>query len=416
MPEEKIADGSVAKPMPDASASHVNLFFNRESSLLAFFRRVLEEATDETQPLLERLKFLAIFSSYIDEFFMIRVSALRGGREEHVTETSVDGKTPDEQLRDIRLQLLPMLEEHARCLREDVLPRLADEGITLARFKDLNETERQAVDEYFQEQVLLVLTPLAVDSAHPFPNISNLSLNLGLMVEPRPELGVTRSLTGRYEPRFVRIKVPTVLPRLVPIGDSATKFILLEDLIASKAQMIFPRMKVGACHPFRITRDADIKVLEEEAEDLLQMMELTLRRRRFGAPVRLEVTPTMPPEMVSYLTQELELNDDDVYMVDGLLNVGDLMSLYKLDRPELKDPPFEPQVHSLLASEESIFDIIKKQDVLLHHPYDSYSSITDFIRAAAADPNVLTIKMCLYRTGQNSPIPKALIEASAANR
>ncbi|OLE52186.1 MAG: RNA degradosome polyphosphate kinase [Acidobacteria bacterium 13_1_20CM_3_53_8] len=402
--------------LPPTLRGSKELLLNRELSLLEFFRRVLEEALDETQPLLERLKFLSIFSSNLDEFFMIRVSALKEQLTGEVTELSPDGMTPAEQLTECRERLLPMIDEQMRCLREQVLPQLKEHGIVLASYDTLSEGERRALNNYFMEHVFPVLTPLAVDPSHPFPYISNRSLNLGLAVEALPEHGITRSLTGRLESRFVRIKVPPVVPRLVPVNGAKSKFVLLEELIAANASALFPRMRAGRCHTFRVTRDDDIEIREDEADDLLRMIEEQLRRRRFGTPVRLEVSDTMPDEMVSYLTESLGLTPADVYVINGPLNVPDLMTLYEMRRPELKDRPFRPKVPKLLDQRKSVFETIKRQDVLLHHPYSSYKIVTDFISEAARDPDVLAIKICLYRTGPDSPIPPALIEASARGK
>ena len=390
--------------------------FNRELSLLEFHRRVLEEARDESEPLLERLKFLSIFSTNLDEFFMVRVSGLKEGLEHAEIERTPDGLLPAEQLRAIRERVLPMLVEQMRCLRADVLPRLAAAGLVVAPYESLNDDERHALADYFTRQVFPVLTAQAVDPAHPFPYISNLSLNLGLMVAPRATDGVTNSLTGTGAPRFVRLKVPPVVPRLVRVGRVETKFVLLEELIAAHINALFPRMSVGACYVFRVTRDADVEIREDEARDLLRLMEQTLRKRQFGTPVRLEVARTMPREMVEYLTSELALTPADVYESDGPLNLADLMALYALDRPELKDKPLRATVPAVLNTDESVFDVLKRQDVLLHHPYTSYKVVTDFIAAAARDPEVLAIKICLYRTGARSPIPEWLIEACARGK
>jgi polyphosphate kinase len=392
-------------------SSAEQFLFDRELSLLEFFRRVLEEALDHTQPLLERLKFLSIFYSNLDEFFMIRVSGLKEKQEYEGEKAARDGLTPGRQLAAIRERLLPMLAEHSRCLRDEVLPQLKAQGIIIAPYDSLSEDERRRIDAHFKKNIFPVLAPLAVDPAHPFPYISNLSLNLGLMVEPIPEHGITRSLTGKVEPRFVRIKVPTVVPRLIPVDDSGSKFTLLEELITANAEALFLRMKVGQGYAFRVTRDADIDVREDEADDLLQTIEQSLRKRRFGTAVRLEVSSKMPGEMVQLLTTALDLTPEDVYAIDAPLGISDLMKLYDLDRPELKDRPLRTTVPSWLQT-SSIFEIIKQQDVLLHHPYTSYSTITDFIQTAAHDEDVLAIRMCLYRTGQKSPIPQSLIEAS----
>src|SRR5215210_5351859 len=314
--------------------------FNREFSQIEFYRRVLEEALDPTQPLLERLKFLSIFSENLDEFFMIRVSGLQEMLASKVAELSPDGMKQLEQLREIRARLIPLFEEQMRCLREDVLPGLAEHGIRVVQYSTLSLPERQQLREFYKRQVHPVLTPQAVDQGHPFPYISNQSLNLALTVEPLPEHGITRSLTGKVEPRFARIKVPALVPRLVPVDDSGSKFVLLEDLIAANLESLFPRMRVSHCHAFRVTRDADVDVREDEANDLLGMMEKTLRQRRFGTAVRLEVAAEMPAEMRDHIAGELELGPEDVYEVAAPLNARGLMQLYKLDRPELKDAPF----------------------------------------------------------------------------
>jgi polyphosphate kinase len=385
--------------------------FNRELSLLEFHRRVLEEAQDESQPLLERLKFLSIFSTNTDEFFMIRVSGLKEALEEDVTERSPDGMTITEQLKAIRKRLLPMLSEQMRCLREDIMPRLKSENIEIVSYASLSEEERKRLNDYFTEDIFPVLTPQAVDSAHPFPYISGLSLNIGMMVEPVPEHGITQSLTGTVESRFARIKVPPLMSRLVKVGDTGARFVLLEEVIAANAHAMFSRMHVSQGHYFRVTRDADIEIREDKAADLLKAIEQTLRKRRFGSAVRLEVSKGMPDAMVSYILKELELTHEDVYVIDGPLRVNDLMELYKVDNPSLKDKPLKITVPKFIKNEDSIFEVIKKRDIMLHHPYTSYSSIVKFIDVAAHDPDVLAIKMCLYRTGQDSPIPQSLIEA-----
>ena len=385
--------------------------FNREFSQIEFYRRVLEEARDQTAPLLERLKFLSIFSENLDEFFMIRVSGLQETLAGQVAELSPDGMRQLEQLREIRARLIPLFEEQMRCLREEVLPALAEQGVRVVQYSTLSLPERQQLREFYKRQVHPVLTPQAVDQGHPFPYISSLSLNLALTVEPMPEHGITRSLTGKVDPRFARIKVPALVPRLVPVDDSNTKFVFIEDLIAANLESLFPRMRVRDCHAFRVTRDADVDVREEEANDLLSMMEKTLRKRRFGTAVRLEVDARMPAELCGKLMGELELEPDDVYAIDGPLNVRDLMQLYKLDRPELKDAPFRQRASRALGGADDYFAVIRERDVLLHHPYESFEAVNEFIDRAAEDPDVASIKICLYRTGQESPIPEALIKA-----
>jgi polyphosphate kinase len=391
--------------------SKSQLFFNRELSLLEFHARVLEEALEDRNPLLERLKFLSIFSSNLDEFFMIRVSGLKE-EVEHANIISPDGMTPAEQLAKTRERILGLVKEQARCLREEILPQLKDAGLSLIPYSSLSRHEKENLKDYFMEKVFPILTPLAVDPSHPFPYISPLSVNIGLMVqEPSSEVKFIGRGRGTGS-RFVRIKVPSLTPRLVPVGTSATRFVLLEELIEANIQELFPGMQTGPCHRFRVTRDADIEIREEEAQDLLSVIEEELRRRRFGAPVRLEVSPDMPADMIEYLTSSLDLERDDVYVFDGPLHIQDLMALYDVDRTDLKDVPFSPSVPSWYTEYDSIFDAIREGDRLLHHPYDTYDCVTGFINQAVDDPDVLAIKICLYRTGPESPIPPALIRAS----
>jgi polyphosphate kinase len=375
--------------------------FNQDLMQLEFFRRVLEEATDASVPLLERLKFLAVFASNLDEFFMVRVSGIKEMLEIPDIKPMPGELTPVEQLQAIRQRALPMFETHSRCLREEVIPGLKKAGIEISPYVSLTKREKQELAKYFVKNVFLVLTPQSVDPAHPFPYMSNLSLNIGLTVERDGE-----------EIRFVRIKVPPVIPRLVPVGKGNTKFVLLEEVIAANVHSLFPEMKLSEGHMFRVTRDADVEIRDDKAADLLALIKESLRERRFGLPVRLEVASTMPREMVEYLTNSLDIEPDDVYEIDSLLNVPDLMQLYGLNRPDLKDKPLQATVPTMLRKKTSPFEAIKQQDQLVHHPYSTFTTITDFIKAAAHDPKVLAIKICLYRTGQNSPIPQALIEAS----
>ena len=388
------------------------LFINRELSWLEFNRRVLEEALDERHPLLERLKFLAIFSSNLDEFFMVRVSGLQEAIEAEILDESPDGMSAADQLREIRSRLRPMLERQMRCLKEQVIPGLAKEGIEIRAFKDLTKRERKLANEYFLENVFPILTPQAVDPGHPFPYVSNLSLNLGVMVAPLQSKKDKDASQPMNDARFARIKLPPLVPKLVPIDEKRTRFTFLGSLIAANIDTLFPNMRTGKCHLFRVTRDADFEIKEDEASDLLRTMQKYVRRMRFGDAVRLEVAASMPREMVSFLTKSLQLSDDDVYTIDGPFNIPDLMQLYELDRPELKDRPLQTNTPAALRDAANIFDAIKRQDILLHHPYTSYNIVTDFISAAAADPNVVAIKICLYRTGRNSPIVKSLIDAT----
>ncbi len=387
------------------------LFFNRELSLLNFHARVLDEASNVSNPLLERLKFLGIFSSNLDEFFMIRVSGLKEEVDGKVTELSPDGMTPAEQLNELRLRILPLIQNQAKVFREEILPELRRKGIDVTKYDRLEPHERKQMGEYFTENILPVLTPLAVDRSHPFPFISPSSLNLGLIVSAPNKPSPADPPKSKFEPRFVRIKVPSVVPRLIPVGLSTTRFVLLEDVIEANVEHLFPGMRPGACYRFRVTRDADIDIRESEASDLLSLIQEELRKRRFGSPVRLEVSSDMPTEMIQYLSESLELTEEDVYKVDAPLALQDFLSLYDIDRPDLKDEPFTPATPQWLG-QESIFEAISARDILVHHPYDSYDCVTEFIDAAVEDENVVAIKMCLYRTGAESPIPPALIRAS----
>jgi len=311
------------------------LLINRELSWLEFNRRVLEEALDHRHPLLERLKFLAIFSSNLDEFFMIRVSGLQEAVAAGVTELSPDGMSAAEQLKEISNRLRPMLDVQMRCLNSDVLPKIAGEGIVIRPYEELSKREKKAVNDYFLGNVFQ-----AVDPGHPFPYVSNLSLNLGLMVaSPRKKTADSPGLVKGS--RFARVKLPPIVPRLIPVDDKGTSFTFLGSLIAANIGALFPHMKTSHCYLFRVTRDADHDIKEDEASDLLRTMQQHVRQLRFGDAVRLEVAAGMPAEMVSYLTEALELGKEDVYTVDGSLNIPDLMQLYDLDRPDLKDRPLQ---------------------------------------------------------------------------
>ncbi|HEV8188535.1 MAG TPA: polyphosphate kinase 1 [Pyrinomonadaceae bacterium] len=384
---------------------------NRDLCQVEFFKRVLEEATDKSTPLLEKLKFLSIFSSNLDEFFMVRVSGIKEMLGIDDIGPMPGELTPPEQLAVIRQRVLPLVAEQTRCLRDEVLPELESHGVEIAPYATLSEEEKHHLAQYFTKNIFLVLTPQAVDPARPFPYISNLSLNIGLTVESSPEETFAGTPLGN-EIRFVRIKVPPVVPRLIPVGQGTTKFALVEEVIEANLHSLFPRMRLSKGHVFRVTRDADVEIRDDKAADLLALIKESLRERRFGLAVRLEVASTMPAEMVEYLTTSLRLEPDDVYKIDGLLDISDLMELYSVNEPELKDKPLKTVVAPALRNKESLFSAIKKQDVLLHHPYASFGSIVDFIDAAAKDPDVVAIKMCLYRTGKKSPIPQALIEAS----
>ncbi len=398
--------------LPNSLLYDHRFLFNRELSWLEFNRRVLEEALDETNPLLERLKFLAIFSTNLDEFFMIRVSGLKEQIAENVSELSPDGLSAAEQLFEIRNKLRPILMEQMFCLQEDILPKLNEQNIQILQYESLTEKEQIHLNNYFLKNVFPILTPQAVDASHPFPYISNLSLNLGLMVEPDKTKSSGKLKRLFNEPRFARVKLPPNVPRLIPVDDSGTKFTLLGELIAANIKHLFPNMITGKCFLFRVTRDADIEIREDEAGDLLRTMEEELNRRRFSFPFRLEVSASMPEEMLNYLAGSIGLTEQDVYRIDGFLNVPDLMRLYGLNRSDLKDKPISYITPYSLRNSKNVFDVLKTQDILLHHPYTTYNAVTDFINAAADDESVQAIKICLYRTGKDSPIVKALMRAS----
>ncbi|HEY2381038.1 MAG TPA: polyphosphate kinase 1 [Terriglobia bacterium] len=378
--------------------------FNRELGWIEFNARVLEEGLDASLPLLERLKFLSIFSTNLDEFFMVRVAGLQEQAETDPNSLSPDGLTPANQLKVISERLRPLIKTQTGCLLNDVLPGLEALGAQLLEPGELNSEERQRLERFFAERVFPILTPLAVDPGHPFPYISNISLNLGILLRPYG------SSTGE-EPRFARVKIPGNVPRLIRVSEKH-KFVLLEHLVAEHIRALFPECTILECDPFRITRDADVEIEEDEAEDLLKSVQQTLRQRRFGFGVRLEVASTMSAAMIDLLRQSLQLSDLDVYSIDGPLNIPDLMMLYKLDLPAAKDKPFQPLTPAVFREGEPVFDAIRHRDVLLHHPYESFMPIVEFFRASAKDPNVLAIKATLYRVGSDSPIVGALIEAA----
>lgn len=396
--------GALKERSPTGSLSDAGLL-NRELSWIEFNRRVLDEALDPSLPLLERLKFLAIFSTNLDEFFMVRVSGLQEQLEANPMMLSPDGYTPASQLRLISERLRPLVDLQMRCLREQILPGLENFGVRILPYGKLTSDQRDEMRTFYNERVFPVLTPLSVDPTHPFPYISNVSLNLGTLVIPD-------EAESAEEPRFARVKLPPNVPRLIPVSDAGYTFVLLEEVIAAHIETLFPGMRVLECQPFRITRDADIEIEEDEAGDLLKTVEQQLRQRRFGFGVRLEVANGMSPHMVKLLRHSLEMEEQDVYTIDGPIYVPDLMALYKLDLAELKDVPFNPVTPPALVTKESIFDVVRHQDVLLHHPYESFAPIVEFLRSAARDPNVLAIKQTLYRVGTASPIVEALIEAA----
>jgi polyphosphate kinase len=386
--------------------------FNREVSWLEFNRRVLEEAMDDNLPVLERLKFLSIFSTNLDEFFMIRVSGLKEQMEEHVAERSLDGLSASEQLREIGKRLRPLLKKQVDYLYEKVLPELAEAGITVEPYGSLNTKDKKRLDKYFRDNLFPILTPQSVDSSHPFPYISNLSLNIGLIIEPNRSFTQENLKHLFRQKRFTRIKLPPTVPRLIPIEEKKGRYTLLEEVIVANAKALFPNMKTSDGFLFRVTRDADIELREDEAGDLMRTLERELQRRRFRFPVRLEVDEAMPEKMLKVLAKGIGLAENDIYKIEGFVDIPDLMQIYALDRPDLKEKPI-PLVHpAVLTEKKNIFEVLKKRDVMLHHPYMAYSALTDFVAEAADDKNVQAIKICLYRTGNDSPVVNSLIRAS----
>jgi polyphosphate kinase len=391
------------------------LFLNRELSWLQFNLRVLEEAEDQRHPLLERVKFLAIYATNLDEFFMIRVSGLRCQLSGVATEAPPDGMTPSEQIAAIRQELKRQLSRYHACWSEDVLPKLREAGIHVVHYGDLADTEQERLRQYFLREVFPTLTPLAFDPAHPFPHISNLSFNLAVVVRD-PERGEC----------FARLKLPDVFPRLVPVltqpGNHVAQtdlpstgkgysFVWFEEIVAANLETLFPGLEVVASYPFRVTRDAELAIEEDEAADLITAVEAQVDEREFGSAVRLELERHTPDDIRDTLTRNLQLAPYLVDTVESPIGMASIMELVGLDRPDLKDPPFQPRVPAVLTSPGNVFDAIRHEDVLLYHPYDSFAPVVDFVRQAATDPNVLAIKQTLYRVNPKSPIVEALMEA-----
>jgi polyphosphate kinase len=392
-------------------------YINRELSLLEFQRRVLEEAQDESNPLLERVKFLSIFGSNMDEFFMVRVSGIRKQVEAGITEISPDGLTPREELATLRKYSVELYETAQQFFNRKLLPELNKAGIHLLDYKRLSKTQKGKVDTYFHEVVYPILTPLALDPGHPFPHISNLSLNLAIVIRDH-----------KGNEKFARIKVPDTLPRLLPIKRSSGAarkdgtiphhhyFVWLEQVIAENVGLLFPGMEVVEVYPFRIVRDADIEIQEIEADDLLETMQQSIRRRKFGSVVQVAVYESMPKGIRELLVENLEIDPSDVIVQSKPLGLVNLWQLYtSVERHELKYPLYIPRIPRSFkeaTDAESLFDVIRQENILIHHPYDSFSTVIDFLYTAARDPQVLAIKQTLYRVGSNSPVVGALLEAS----
>jgi polyphosphate kinase len=397
---------------PAADPRDPSLYLNRELSWLEFNRRVLHEAADPRTPLLERLKFLGIFSSNLDEFFQVRVAGLKQQQAAGIVERTADGMTPEAQLRSISLVVGTLLAQHHRVLTAEVLPELAAAGVRLdSDLSALTRADRDHLDAYFHANVFPVLTPLAVDPGHPFPYISNLSLSIAV---------VLRGADG--EERFARVKVPKIIPRWVPLT-SANHFVPLEQVIGANLESLFPGVEILGWYLFRITRNTDLQIENsDEADDLLSLIQEEVRNRRFAEVVRIEVHASMPISLRSLLLAEfseqqeppaLPLTADDLYEAPGLMDTVDLQALAALDVPALKDPVFHPGTQPRLAASRNIFDVIREGDILLHHPYDSFAtSVERFIQTAAEDPDVVAIKLTLYRTGGDSSIARLLAQAA----
>lgn len=395
-------------PAPDLRDP--SLYINRELSNIEFNRRVLHE-TQAEHPLLESTKFLAIFHSNMDEFFMVRVSGLKQQFKLGLTTTAADGLLPREQLASVHRTLTQLFAEANSIWRDQLYPQLREANVQVLRYEELSKAQRNKVRDYFEREIFPVLTPLASDPSRPFPHISNLSLNLAVHVRD-PKTG---------ELRFARVKVPPGLPRLVPLKrfdpdqlstPAVQKFVWSEEVIAANLDRLFPGMKVEAAYPFRVTRNSDMELQEEEADDLLLMMEDNLRQRHFGQVVRLEIDENMPGEVRDILVSNLEVESYDVYTTNGPLGLSSLWELHRLERPDLKDRPFTPRTPAYLQNAPgNIFSVLKQRDILLHHPYDSFSPVINLLETAADDPDVLAIKITLYRVGSNPPVVQALKKA-----
>ncbi|MFY9201968.1 MAG: polyphosphate kinase, partial [Methanosarcina flavescens] len=397
--------------MPDLSDPC--LYTDREYSWLQFNNRVLEEAFDERNPLLERVKFLSIFGSNLDEFFMVRVS----GVLKRIAEALKDDRTDElaqEQLRIIRLELLRQLPLTDKCWNEILEPALREKGIKVLNYFELSGKEREKLRDYFERNIFPLLTPLGFDSGRPFPHISNLSLNLAVLIDD-PD----------YGERFARVKIPPMFTRLVVVPEDdqeritssleelkTGRFVWLEQLIAANLDLLFPGQHILGAYPFRITRDADLGFDEDGDKDLMTAVKQRVGRNYFGSAVRLETDYTMPPRVSDILLKNMDLTASLMYRSAAPLGLSSLIKLAQINRPELKYEPFEPKKHSQLTKKKEIFSVLKKRDILLHHPYDSFESVIDFVEEAADDPDVLAIKMTLYRVDDNSRIVQALMKAA----
>jgi len=392
------------KKTPKSSVAPSTRYINRELSWLKFNTRVLAEAENQDNPLLERLKFLAIFESNLDEFYMVRVSGLIEQETAGLTSRTPDGLIPAQQLAEIA-NVVPSLRQRATdLLTRTLIPSLAKEGIVLHVCKSLAKTERKNLRSYFEKSVFPLCTPLMLEPANTFPFISNRSLNLAVQ------------LRDQGTPKLARVKIPPNLPRLVKIPGRTTEFVFIEDVIADNLDLLFPGVKTGQCHSFRVIRDADIEIREIDAADLISAVEQSLTLRRFGDPVLLEHEASLDESWVKILQNALVLDNPDTVAVNGFIGFEALWEIYALDRPDLKFRPFVPQLPATLSNSESIFSAIRKSDILLHHPFDSFRPVEEFIASAAEDPLVVGIKMTLYRVGAESPVVESLLRAAKAGK
>jgi polyphosphate kinase len=405
------APAQLAGPL---SLDDPKLFINRELSLLEFQRRVLEEAQDSTNPILDRVMFLSFVGSNVDEFFMVRVAGLKRQIEKGVMESGPDAMTPAEQLRAIRASVIRLNRAAHECWSKELVPALRKSGVRIDNFADLSHEHRALANTYFQETIFPTLTPLAFDPGRPFPHISNLSLNLAV---------VLRDADGIEH--FARVKIPDTLPQLVPVKApprvSKTKvvvkdqvFVWIDQLVTANLGALFPGMEILQAHPFHVTRDADSEIQDLEAGDLMESVEEGVWQRRFADVVRVEVNEAMPASVLEILVTNMELDRDDIYKINGPLSLVRVRGLARIDRPDLKYPAFVPALPAALLKEEEedIFATIRRGDILFHHPFDSFQPIVGLIQKAAKDPNVLAIKITLYRVGRNAPVVDALLEAA----
>lgn len=379
-------------------------YVNRELSWLEFNRRVLAEADKASNPLLERIKFLAIFESNFDEFYMVRVSGLIEQEEQGIRDLTPDGLTPTEQLRLIHDKAEPMRQTASKLWIDKLEPALARKGIKIVAYESLTKREKEELGEYYRQAVFPLLTPLMLEPAITFPFISNRSLNLAVELE------------DEGQPKLARVKIPPVLPRATPVPGRTNQFVLLEDLISCNLQNLFPGVDVKGAHLFRVIRDADVEIRELEAADLISAVEQSLRLRRFGDPVLLEVSPSLPLAWRKKLLAGLELDEDDCFVVKGLLGFEMLWELAKIERPDLKFAPHTPYLHPRLADRDSLFEAIHERPILVHHPFDSFQSVQLFVGSVAEDPAVMGVKQTLYRVGAESPIVESLLAGAEAGK